>query len=137
MTLALTTPTGAQILHQGNAVLATEVHKLNVLHLGVKVHTFALRIVAALSRVEQGDKVVRYGLRAVGEAVCPHRAGRQLQETWRGVGPLPDEPQDQRVVTETQLPQVRKPYQALGQGLELVLVELQGYQLGHQGEVLG
>ena len=137
MTVTLTTPTGAQVLHQGHAVLPAEVHKLHVLYLSVEVHTFALCIVAALSRVQQRHEVVGDDLGRVLETVYPNGACGKLQEGGGGVRPLPDELEHQGVVAQAELPQVRETHQALGEGLETVLVKLQGDEAGEVSEFLG
>ena len=135
-TLSFPAGAGAQVLHQRHAILPAEVHKLDVLYPGAEVHPFALRIVTALSGVQEGYQVIRNDLARVRDPMCPHGTCRELQERRRRVRPLLNKPQHQRVVAETEFPQVGEPHQVLREGLELVLVELEGHQLGHQGQLL-
>lgn len=137
MLLPIPTGAGAQVLHEGYTVLATKVHKLDVLYPGAEVHPPTRHIVAALGRVQEGHEVFGDDLACVRDPVCPRGTCSKLQERRKCVWPLLDKPEHQRVVSQAEFPQVGESDQALGEGLELVLVELEGHQLSHQGQLCG
>ena len=104
---------GAQVLHEGDAVLATEVGELYTPHSRSKVDAVAFWVVAVFGFVQVLHQHAWDQLSGVRDYVLFNAPPAEFQEGWDGVGPVSDEPEHQWVVPEAQLLQVGELYQVL------------------------
>lgn len=119
---------GAQVVHQREPILPTEVNEFDLSDAAVKVHTPAFRIGAIAGQAQVPDEAVWEIAGGVGNIASFDRASSQLLKARGIVGQVTHKPHHQRVPTQAQLLQVNQVQDLSGKVRQQVIVQAKGTQ---------
>lgn len=119
---------GAQVVHQRDAVLPTEVNKLDLSDTAVKVDTPTFGVGTVAGQAQVADKILWEITGSVGNIASFNCASCQLLKAWGVVGQVADEANHQRVPSQTQLLQVNQVKDLSREVSQEVIVQAEGTQ---------
>lgn len=115
-------------MHQWEAILPTEVNKLDLSDAAVKVDTPAFRIGTVAGQAQIPDKILWEITGSIGNVASFNRASSQLLKAWGIVGQVTDKPNHQWVSTQAQLFQVNQVKDLSRKVSQQVVVQAKGTQ---------
>lgn len=119
---------GAQVVHQREAILPTEVNELDLSDAAVKVDTPAFRIGTVAGQAQIPDKILWEIAGSVGNIASFNCASSQFLKAWGIVGQVTDKPNHQWVPTQAQLFQVNQVNDLSRKVSQQVIVQAKGTQ---------